>query len=635
MMVELNEYSSDLQWCLHYMMRYWQHEVAIESPQSIEDLTQVMMKAGYQLETKDWQLEDVSHMSCPFLLKTKTNGCVVVLKMDKKRIWVEYPHLGKASYPIDQFHHYFDNQMYVIYPLFSYDFQKNIGMQIGKFAFKRWFQSPIIGGVILFFMVLYEMLSLIEPLCLNVLVQHASIVNHMKDVAIVGMFLAWILAFGLLIGYFRHRIWVYFFGRCAKDAANQLALRYVSSSMETLSSQDTHDVYTRTCSIEQICYRLLQQFFYIFLESFCALVHIAALVYCHALLAAVDIVFLILIGGIHQLMMHYYFLQSQEMQIKQQQALAVLMENITSRVQIKGFRSEIKFLKRWFQSFDVYWKQFLKIENIQLQLEWWMVLIKKINWLMSLILAIILMNKHQLSMGIFVAFLSLKAIAFSKIESLVKRLQQWQYLKAPLQRIQEIFKRESVDVVKKIDFQEKNHQISLKNFNIRNQILKDLTFEFGKKYIISGESGCGKTTLLKQLMLACEAHHELVMVQQDEIFWNTHLLNNITVFEPCFDELFMAQVLDMVGMSEWISKLYQPDIQLSGGQKQRVYLARALYRQPRWLILDESTCHLDECSEHDILQKICKLPISVIMVNHRQETHRYFDEVLHWKDLLL
>jgi len=59
---------------------------------------------------------------------------------------------------------------------------------------------------------------------------------------------------------------------------------------------------------------------------------------------------------------------------------------------------------------------------------------------------------------------------------------------------------------------------------------------------------------------------------------------------------------------------------LSGGQKQRVLIARALYRRPRILILDEGTSHLDVPNEKAINQALANLKMTRIVVAHRPET---------------
>ena len=66
---------------------------------------------------------------------------------------------------------------------------------------------------------------------------------------------------------------------------------------------------------------------------------------------------------------------------------------------------------------------------------------------------------------------------------------------------------------------------------------------------------------------------------------------------------------------------------LSGGQKQRILLARALYKQPKILFLDEATSHLDIGNESIITQQLVELPITRVIVAHRLETIAKADTV--------
>ena len=67
---------------------------------------------------------------------------------------------------------------------------------------------------------------------------------------------------------------------------------------------------------------------------------------------------------------------------------------------------------------------------------------------------------------------------------------------------------------------------------------------------------------------------------------------------------------------------------LSGGQKQRLLLARALYRRPRILVLDEATSHLDTQKEKSINDALQKLRITRVIVAHRRETIAAADRVI-------
>lgn len=67
---------------------------------------------------------------------------------------------------------------------------------------------------------------------------------------------------------------------------------------------------------------------------------------------------------------------------------------------------------------------------------------------------------------------------------------------------------------------------------------------------------------------------------------------------------------------------------LSGGQKQRIFLARALYKNPKILFLDEATSHLDLQNEQKINAEIAKLKITRIIVAHRQSMIDSADRVI-------
>ena len=67
---------------------------------------------------------------------------------------------------------------------------------------------------------------------------------------------------------------------------------------------------------------------------------------------------------------------------------------------------------------------------------------------------------------------------------------------------------------------------------------------------------------------------------------------------------------------------------LSGGQKQRILLARALYKQPRILVLDEATSHLDVARERVVNEAIRALKITRVIIAHRPETIASADRVI-------
>jgi ATP-binding cassette subfamily B protein RaxB len=117
------------------------------------------------------------------------------------------------------------------------------------------------------------------------------------------------------------------------------------------------------------------------------------------------------------------------------------------------------------------------------------------------------------------------------------------------------------------------------------------------------------------------------VAQDDNLFAGT-LADNIALFDEAPDMERIIASATAASIHDDIAKMpmqYETLVgdmgsTLSGGQKQRVLMARALYRQPRLLVIDEGTSHLDAKHEAAVNEAISKLGITRIIVDHRQET---------------
>ncbi len=130
-------------------------------------------------------------------------------------------------------------------------------------------------------------------------------------------------------------------------------------------------------------------------------------------------------------------------------------------------------------------------------------------------------------------------------------------------------------------------------------------------------------------------------MQEDRLLGGT-IEDNITFFSEKIDVEKLTRCAQMAAIHQDICQMpmgYKSLIgdmgsALSSGQKQRLILARALYREPKILFMDEATSHLDIVTESVVNQAMKKLNITRVVIAHRPETIKAADRVIDLTQLL-
>jgi ABC-type bacteriocin/lantibiotic exporter with double-glycine peptidase domain len=364
----------------------------------------------------------------------------------------------------------------------------------------------------------------------------------------------------------------------------------------------------------------------------------------------------------------------QERLIVSQKRLRDLHEGFDGIRDIKIFGLEKYFLLKFLINNDVYntyeFKNAFNLSLPRFLLEWLLI------FLSLLLVFFVFYFSNFIDLEKSISLLALFCVSILRlIPSLLRIIQSRQQIKFTTPAVKKIFEEFDdkikidnsnlvVGKIKKIDFT-KNLIIENLNFgygDLKKKVINNLNthIDFGNFLGISGVSGSGKTTLLSIILGLLKPDKGNIIVDGINVFndiraWqavigyvpqNLYLIDNTIQNNIALGTLkedlnlnLLNKVINLACLDDLINELPmgmqtnigEKGINLSGGQRQRIGIARALYRQPKLLILDEFTNALDKKLEEKILNNIYGLKKNVtgIIVSHDNNVLKNCDKIIY------
>lgn len=280
-----------------------------------------------------------------------------------------------------------------------------------------------------------------------------------------------------------------------------------------------------------------------------------------------------------------------------------------------------------------------------------------ISYILIIYIAIGQIEKQEITIGLLFAYIVYHQNFVSRIGGLTDRAYMSITLKDHFSRIfgivaQKIegneFQVSKIPFVKSLDYQHVilTKNISFKYPNSTKTAISDVEIRVGRNdfFVLSGPSGSGKTTVLcilagiympttgavfafNNLVTAINSvsyRHNVSFVFQNEEFFSGTIIENISMFSNNVDFQrikFVAKIAcihdEIMDLSNGYNTILgENGIGLSGGQKQRIAIARALYKDPKLLFLDEATSQLDDKLERTVILNLQSTGIPIIMATH-------------------
>jgi ATP-binding cassette, subfamily B, bacterial CvaB/MchF/RaxB len=612
-----------------------------------------------------YELGHLRQLRLPAILHWDMSHFVVLKSVSRKGIVVHDPASGEKFYPVAEASKHLTGVAVELTPTEGFVVQDE-RMRLPLSAF--WGQLSGSGHAlvqILVLSIILQMLVLGAPLYMQLTVDEV-IARGDVDLLIV---LA--LGFGLLM-----------LIRTATTAIRSLVLLVVQNvlhfqlgarlfrhlirlPMSFFEKRHIGDLLSRFASLQPIRNLLSEGMITAVLDGLMAVITLAMIFVYSTQLALVVLAAVVLYASV-RLALYRLLWQRTEATIQAQaQENSTFIETVRAIQSLKLFNRESEREGQWLNRYSDVVSANVRLGRAKIAFSTINDAIFGLEAILTVYLAAKLALNNTLTVGMIFAFMSYKQQFTDKSVQLVEKALDFRILGLHLERLSDIaltpLERghdQALAYTRQVQGRIELRNVFFRYADSEPFVLEgiNLAIESGEFVTIMGPSGGGKTTLVKIMLglleptsgeilidgvplptIGARAYREQVgAVMQEDQLLSGSIADNICFFDPEFDQKRMIACAQLAGIHQEImampmtynSLVGDMGSSLSGGQKQRVLLARALYRQPRLLFLDEGTAHLDLDNERHINESLRQLRMTRISVAHRPDISAGADRVI-------
>ncbi|UVW28863.1 peptidase domain-containing ABC transporter [Massilia sp. H6] len=661
--------------CMAMVASYWGHQIDIPSMRRRFSVSMkgvnlkglMAMASGLSLQTRPLKL-DLQHLpelKLPCILHWDLNHFVVLKSVSGKHVVIHDPAVGERRMALDDFSKHFTGVALELTPTAQFEAQEE-RQQISLFALmgrvvglRRGLLQVLALGLAL------QVCALIAPFYMQWIVDEALLAADRDLITVLGCGFLLLVLLQTAIGAVRS--WV------TTVLATSLNLQWLGNAYAHLlklplpyfEKRHTGDIVSRFGSIQQIQTSLTTQFVEGIIDGVLVIGTLIMMLLYSTALAAVACVAVVLYALLRWIMFRPLRDANSEQIIHSAKQQSHFMETVRGMQSIRLFGRSEERRSGWMNTLTDEFNAQLRISKLAVSYQTANTLLFSGERVIVIWLAALAVLNNEFSIGMVFAFISYKDQFSQRMASLIDKLFELRMMRLHGERVADIVLAEAErdDDVAEVDAGNIMPTIEMKNLSFRYsdsepEVIRELnlTIPAGQCVAITGPSGCGKTTLMK-LMLGLltptggeiriggvalgslglvNYRHMLGTVMQDDTLFAGSISDNISFFDPMVDMQRVYGCAQLAAIAPEIAAMPMAfntligDIGtgLSGGQKQRILLARALYKNPKILVLDEATSHLDVWNEQAVNQAIQQIPLTRIIVAHRPETIQMAERVV-------
>ncbi len=622
---------------------------------TLGDLQGIARDLALQTRALRLEMADLASLQLPAVLHWDLNHFVVLKQVGPRGLWIHDPATGLRRYTLAEAGRHFTGVALECLPLA--DFQRSeqvLRSRLSELFVRDAAFFPALAQLLLLSAAL-QAASIGSAFYLQLVIDE-GIVRSSTDMLTV---LA--LGFGLLalvsvgMRWVRGMLQLHFSNQLGFQMAGNVLHHLMRLPADYFARRHTGDLVSRFGAIREIRQVLSEELLTAVLDGLFALAALLAMFWFNALLAVVVLVF-VLLEAVVRLAVTPLLRQLSEQRIAAEARTSTqLMESMRAIEIIKFYCAELARIHSWRHHHAEQINAQVQLARVLVRVEAAYGVLHGLEHVLVVFLAAQAVVAGSLTLGFVTAFIALKSHFASAIRAFLDKLVQMRLLRLQLERVSDItcaepeFASLHLPAVRlRGPAALQLERVSYTYPGLRTPVFAELSLVLrpGEILAITGESGCGKSTLIRVLagLLEPDSGQRLVdgevlqeadalrryrdscagVLQGEQLLSGT-LLENVSMFAEHVDAQRLQQAARMARIDGfiaalpmgWNSLVGDMGSIMSAGQGQRVLLARAFYKQPRILFLDEATAHLDPGVEAEILQEIKALGTTTVMVTHR------------------
>ena len=630
----------------------------------LSQLTYVAQQLGFSTRPLRLDMDDLGRLKLPCILHWYLNHFVVLVKVGRSKVTILDPASGKKILPLSEVSEHFTGVALELTPTAEFKAAK-----AGPSVTARQLTGPIRGlwpalGQILVLSVALQAFVILAPFFMQWVVDHALVSADRNLLAVLGLGFGLALLLQIAIGLLRGWSVVALSSRLGLQWMGNVFAHALRLPLDFFEKRHLGDITSRMASVQAIQRTLTTSFVEAIIDGLMTVVTLALMLVYSWKLALVTLVAVGLYLVIRTVAYRPVRDRTEKHLVAAAKQQSHLLESLRGMQSLKIAGHEPQRRATYDNLMVDTVNQEIGLARMGLGFNSASQLVFGIERIAVIWIGAVLTMQNVFSVGMLIAYLAYKDQFASRMSALIDKWVEFRMLRLHGERLADIVLTppENAELHPELppppDTRIEVDNISFRYADGEPWVVQgcSLTIEPCESVAIIGASGCGKTTLVKLLLGLLEPTSGTIRiggydlrkvgprniraivgaVMQDDQLFAGSIADNISFFDQEHDQLRIEGAARKAAVHDEIAAMpmgYHSLIgdmgsSLSGGQKQRVILARALYRNPKLLFLDEATSHLDVANEQVVNAAVKQLKVTKVIVAHRPETIASADRVL-------